>query len=123
MVARQKKNEFDKMKYFARGVKEYNKFLARNLHFQLDESKIFSKLLSTNSINEDELVCSFNYINKLEPVRHFRNFLPNGELTLPQSTGQQLKLWIEFVLTLFPIASLLLILIFPGLKSILGGSG
>ena len=126
MVAQNKKIEFDKMKYYVRGVKEYNKFLARNLHFQLDESKIFSKLLSTNSINdinEDELIKSFNYLNKLEPVRYFTKISANGELLLPLNRGQQLKEWIEFAVTLFPIASLLLIWIFPALKSILSDSG
>jgi hypothetical protein len=112
------------MKYYVRGVKEYNKFLARSLHFQLDEYKIFSELLSTKSINEDDLIKSFDdYINKLEPVRYFRKISANGELLVPLNRGQQLKEWIEFAVTLFPIASLLLIWIFPALKSILSGSG
>ena len=79
------------MKYYMRGLKEYNKFLSRNLRFQLNEMKIYSKILSSNSIDDGAIISSFDDNNKLLPVLYFTNFTGDDELVQGVRKGTKNK--------------------------------
>ena len=61
----------EKMKCYKNGFNYYNRFLAKTLHIQLDDMKIYSKILSTDSINVMELHSYFVCDNKLNPIKYF----------------------------------------------------
>ena len=119
IVAQKKANKFDKMKYYMRGLKEYNKFLSRNLRFQLDEMKIYSKILSSNSIDDGAIISSFDDNNKLLPVLYFTNFTGDDELVQGIRKVQRIKESIEFAVTILPIVFMVLVTLFPSYSSTL----
>jgi len=117
-VAQIKKSKLDKMKCYKRGVNEYNKFLSRLIHFRLDEMKIYSKILSSNFINEHSIDLSFDYQSKLKPIIYFADFTGSDELILHVKRLGIIKEIILFIVTILPWVLLILGHIFPELKGL-----
>jgi hypothetical protein len=95
------------------GLKAYNKFLTRNLSIQLDEPKIYSKILSTHSIDDNAIISSFDDYDKLKPVICFTNFTGKDELVLQVTKVQIIKEWVEFLVAILPIVLSVLAALLP----------
>jgi hypothetical protein len=125
--AHKNEKKFEKMKYYVRGLKEYNKFLAGNFGFCLDEMKMYSKFLSIDAIDEKSIISSFDYDNELKPNAHFmtlgNDFMTprrdDDELLVQVKTSKKIKEGIVFVVTILPLVFLVLGLLFPSLRAIL----
>ena len=124
IVAQTKPNKMDKMKYYIRGLKTYNTYLARILNIKLDELKIFSSLLSENEIDEKNLLLSFDDNDKLKPIKWLTDFTNKTDLVIQVTRFQMVKDSIEFLLGLLPLIFTILALALPSyaptLKSLAG---
>ena len=108
------------MKCYKNGLNYYNRFLAKTLHIQLDDMKIYSKILSTDSINVMELHSYFVCDNKLNPIKYFAWITGDDALVTPVKNVQKTKEGIQFWLAV--LSGLLVlwpIIIHPALKWVL----
>jgi hypothetical protein len=118
IAAQDEARKSKKIKYYATGLKEYNKFLRRELRVQLDELKIYPKFLS-QSIDEKPIIDSFDYDNKLEPINYFRNLTNSDELLMRVKNVQTIKEAVLFAVAILPPVFLILGIVFPSLRDIL----
>jgi hypothetical protein len=117
-VAKLYEKKYDKMKYYMHGLRDYNKYLAGNLGFRLDNLKIYNKILS-KGINDDIVISVFDYNNELKPAEYFMDFTGNDNLILEVKTVEKIRDVVIFIVTILPLAIPILGILFPGLKEIL----
>lgn len=117
IVSQDKAEKLDKIKYCLHGLKAYNSFLARYIGASIDQSKIYSKILSSTSLNIRAIIASFDDEDKLKPVAQFVRSTNSDELVSPITRLQVLKEVIEFLLALLPITVAILAALLPTYSS------
>lgn len=69
----------DRMRYFVKGLKSYNKYIRRTLGIQINNLKIYSKIVSDPTIDTNntiqELSTAFEDIDKFKPIKSLYKIL------------------------------------------------
>jgi hypothetical protein len=121
MIALGKKDIFEQMRYFSLGLREYNRYLKRNLKHQIkDIDKIFSRVSLLDNDARTRIIRSLSdsfeiEADRLKPLRSISTDLmksQDAESTLvPESLKSQLKVIGTFLAASIPIVISIITLI------------
>jgi hypothetical protein len=87
----------------------------------LDEPKIYSTILSSETVDYTAIVSSFDDNDKLKPVARFTNFADKGDLILQVRNREIIKEIIQFILPILPIVFTILGALLPNYFGVLKG--
>jgi hypothetical protein len=95
-LASKKEDDVKKMRYLIKGLKSYNRYISKEFRFQINDFKIYSKIINSPAKKRSEsmkLVTEAFEGDKLEAVNHLSGF--TNRLLLWIHLGIDFNIWVQ----------------------------